>query len=79
MSTHLKRLLVYTAVITLAAAGYAGYMLLTQTMTPEHETRLSDIGEAIGETALWLFVFIYLRTVVKLIMGKGPITHLHAT
>ena len=73
MSTHLKRLLVYTAVITLAAAGYAGYMLLTQTMTPEHETRLSDIGEAIGETALWLFVFIYLRTVVKLIMGKGPI------
>ena len=73
MSTHLKRLLIYTAIITLIATGYAGYMLLTHNMTPEQETRLSEIGEIIGETALWLFVFIYLRTVLKLIMGKGPI------
>ena len=73
MSTHLKRLLIYTAIITLIATGYAGYMLLTHTMTPEQETRLSEIGEIIGEAALWLFVFIYLRTALKLIMGKGPI------
>ena len=37
----------------------------------EHETFLTEIGEGFGEIGLSLLLFIYSRTLIKLLLGKG--------
>ena len=39
----------------------------------EKETMLNEIGEGFGEAGLWLLVFIYVRTLLKLLFAKGKI------
>ena len=39
--------------------------------TPGRETFLSEIGEGFGEVGLWALLFIYARSILKLMMGKG--------
>jgi hypothetical protein len=39
--------------------------------TPERETFLSEIGEGFGEVGLWALIFIYSRTILKLVIGKN--------
>jgi hypothetical protein len=73
MSKGLKKLLVYVAAILALSVAYYGYVLWLHPPSPQQETFLSEIGEGIGEVALWVFGFIYLRTAIKLVMAKGPL------
>ena len=73
MSPALRRLVVYSGVIFAIAAGYYLYVLSTHPPSHVRETFLSEIGEGIGEIAMWSLVAIYFRTVVKLTLGKGPL------
>lgn len=74
MSKSLKRLLMYTAVILIASVGYTLYAFNTLPASKERETFLSEIGEGFGEVAMYALAFIYLRTLLKLFMGKGPLS-----
>jgi hypothetical protein len=69
----IKGILVYTAIVFLISAAYFIYAYTMYPPTPERETFLSEIGEAFGEIGLWALLFIYARTLLKLIMGKGAI------
>jgi len=73
MSKGLKTFLAYSAAVLALSVAYSGYVLWSHPPSPERETFLSEVGEGIGEVALWVFVFIYVRTAVKLFMGKGPL------
>ncbi len=73
LSAGLKRLLLFTAAVCVISVGYYVYALFAYTPTEENETFLTEIGEGLGEVALWLLLFIYMRTVMKLLLGKGPI------
>lgn len=73
MSPALKRFVFYSLLILTVSIAYAAYVLLAQPLSSERETWLSEIGEGFGEVAMWVFLFIYLRTALKLLMGKGPL------
>jgi O-antigen ligase len=73
MSKGLKTFLAYSAAVLLLSVAYYGYVLSSHPPSPERETFLSEVGEGVGEVALWVFVFIYVRTALKLVMGKGPL------
>jgi hypothetical protein len=73
MSKGLKTFLAYSAAVLLLSVAYYGYVLSSHPPSPERETFLTEAGEGVGEVALWVFVFIYVRTAIKLIMGKGPL------
>ena len=72
MSPYLKRLSAFTAGVLVVGIAYYLYVLSVHPPSPERETFISEIGEGIGEVALWVFVAIYVRTAVKLLLGKGP-------
>lgn len=74
MSPSLKRLLIYTGVVVAASVGYFIYAFTQIPQAAERETFLSEIGEGVGEIAMWALIFIYLRTFLKLLMGKGAIS-----
>ena len=67
----IKKLSLYTLGIVLTSAVYYVYLRMNLAQHVERETRLSEIGEGLGEIALWAFVIIYGRTLLKLIMGRG--------
>lgn len=67
----IKGILIYTATVLLASVAYFIYAYIVYPPVAEHETFLSEIGEGFGEVGLWLLLFIYARTVLKLLMGKG--------
>lgn len=74
MSQSLKQLMIYTASIIILSIIYFVYYYTQFTPSPERETFLSEIGEGIGTLALWALCFIYLRTALKLLMGKGALS-----
>jgi hypothetical protein len=74
MSPALRRLIGYSCVIFAIAVGYYIYVVSTHPPSRMRETFLSEIGEGIGEIAMWTLVAIYFRTVVKLTLGKGPLS-----
>jgi len=74
LSKGLKRILVFTAVVATLSAGYYIYALVLYPPIEEKETFLSEIGEGFGEIGLWLLLFIYFRTLIKLLLGKGAIS-----
>lgn len=74
MSASLKKLLVYTGLIVAVSTAYFIYAYTQFPQAVERETFLSEIGEGVGEVAMWALIFIYLRTVLKLLMGKGAIS-----
>ena len=71
---ELRGTILYTVVIFVAAAVYFFYLSNVYSPGPEKETLLSEVGEFFGEVALWVLIFIYARTVLKLAIGKGAIT-----
>ncbi len=73
MSKGLKNFLAYIVAVLLLSVAYYGYVLVSHPPSSERETFFTEIGEGFGEMALWVFVFIYMRTALKLIMGKGPL------
>ncbi len=74
MSKSMKRLLMYTGVILIASVAYTIYAFNTLPAAVERETFLSELGEGFGEVAMYALGFIYLRTLLKLLMGKGPLS-----
>ncbi len=69
----IKGVLVYTAVVLSVSLTYFIYVNNAYPPVPENETILSEIGEGFGEVGLWALLFIYARTLLKLVVGKGPI------
>lgn len=74
MSAELKRFFIFSGFVLLFSVAYSTYVLFAQPPSPEQETLLSEIGEGIGELAMWAFVIIYARTLIKIFMGKGGIS-----
>lgn len=73
MIKSLKGILIYTAIVLGASLVYFAYAYTSQPSTPERETFLSEAGEGFGEVGLWILLFIYARTLLKLVMGKGAL------
>lgn len=73
LSKELKRVLLFTAAVSLLSIAYYIYALLSYPPVEESETFLSEVGESFGEIGVWLLLFIYFRTILKLLLGKGPI------
>jgi hypothetical protein len=69
----LKGILIYAAIVLIVSIVYFVYAYTTYPPTPERETFLSEIGEEFGEAGLWALLFIYARTLLKLVMGKGAL------
>ena len=64
------KLLIFTlCIFGIALAYYLGAESFYTSETPE--TFLTEIGEEFGEVALWLLIFIYARTLLKLFVGQG--------
>ena len=74
MSPALRNLIWFSGAILVVSVGYYLYVLNVHPPSPERETFLSEVGEEVGEIALWAFIAIYVRTVVKIVFGKGPFT-----
>jgi len=74
LSKGLKKILVFTVIISVISIGYYIYALFLYPPVEENETFLSEIGEGFGEIGLWLLLFIYARTVMKLLLGKGAMS-----
>ena len=74
LSKGLKKILIFTVVIATLSIGYYFYALFLYPPVEESETFLSEIGESFGEVGLWVLLFIYFRTLIKLLLGKGPIS-----
>ena len=70
----LKRIIIFTIVIATLSIGYYFYALFLYPPIEESETFLSELGESFGEVGLWVLLFIYLRTLIKLLLGKGPVS-----
>ena len=73
MIKSFKGILIYTASVLAVSIAYFIYAYSVYPPIEESETFLSEIGEAFGEVGLWALLFIYARTLLKLIMGKGEV------
>ncbi len=73
MTNGFKKIVIFTVVVLAVSVGYFIYAQSVYPPTPERETFLTEIGEGIGEVGLWLLIFIYIRTALKLFLGKGAI------
>ena len=74
ISYELKKILVFTAATLVVSLGYYFYASSRYPPTPERETFLTELGEGIGEIGLWILLFIYARTAIKLLLGKGALS-----
>ncbi len=71
---NIKKTLVYTIIVFLISFGYFLYVKNVHPPGAEQETFLSEIGEGLGGIGLWLLLFMYGRTLLKLSIGKGSLT-----
>jgi hypothetical protein len=71
--SYIKKLLLFTAFILTISVFYFIYAYTQFPPLPERETLLEETGEALGEAGLWLLIFIYGRTLMKILLGKGSI------
>lgn len=67
----LRSVLIYTATVFALSLAYFGYLHFTHPPSPEREGLMAEIGEVFGEFALWTLGIIYLRTALKLSVGRG--------
>ncbi|QOJ23611.1 MAG: hypothetical protein HRU78_08085 [Gammaproteobacteria bacterium] len=70
---NIRGILIYTAVISLISLAYFIYAYTVHPIPEERETFLTEIGEGFGKTGLVLLVFIYCRTLLKLLLGQGKL------
>jgi len=71
--SSIRGILVYTATVLFASVAYFVYAYMAYPSIPERETILGEIGEGFGEAGLWALLFIYARTLLKLLLGKGAL------
>jgi len=69
----IKKLLIFTGFILMISIFYFIYAYMIYPPVPERETWFEEVGEALGEAGLWLLLFIYGRTLLKMLLGKGQI------
>ncbi len=74
LSAEFKRIFIFIVIIAVLSVAYYIYALFFYPPFEEQETFLSEIGEELGELGLWLLVFVYMRTFMKLLFGKGAIS-----
>ncbi len=74
ISNELRKILIFGALTVVLSIGYYVYIGFHYPPIPEHETFLSELGEGVGEIGLWLLLFIYARTALKLALGKGALS-----
>ncbi len=67
-------MIVYTIIVFLMSFVYFLFVKNVQSVGPEQETFLSEIGEGLGGIGAWLLLLMYGRTVLKLSIGKGALT-----
>ncbi|MCP4372044.1 MAG: hypothetical protein GY797_28590 [Deltaproteobacteria bacterium] len=70
---NIKGIIVYTTVVFLMSFVYFLFVKNVYSVGAERETFLSEIGEGLGGIGLWLLLFIYGRTLLKVSIGKGAI------
>ena len=68
---NIKGILIYAAVLFVLSAVYFVYAYMAYPVVEERETFLTELGEVFGEIGLAALLFIYFRTVLKLVLGKG--------
>ena len=73
MLKNFRGILIYTAAVLAVSIMYFVYAYNNYPPIDENETFLSEIGEGFGEIGLWALLFIYARTLLKLLMGKGAL------
>lgn len=69
----IKGIFIYAAIVLAVSIAYFVYAYTVYPPTPERETFLSEVGEGFGEAGLWALSFIYARTLLKLVLGKGAL------
>ena len=73
ISNELRKTLIFTTT-TDSTIGWIVYLYkLSLSAHPWARNTLSELGEGIGEIGLWLILFIYARTGLKLVLGKGAL------
>ncbi|MCC6916845.1 hypothetical protein [Nitrosomonas sp.] len=70
---NIRGILIYTVIVLLVSVAYYIYAYTAQTIPEEHKTFLTKIGKKLGEAGMWLLIFIYCRTLLKLILGQGKL------
>jgi len=73
MSKDLKQLLWFSLALLILSAAYFVYAYTLHPPSEHRETFLNEVGEVIGEIALWGMYIIYGRTLLKLLLGKGAL------
>ena len=68
--TQIKRLLIFTAIMTVFCGGYVLFAPWQRPL-PDHTWR-HEGGELLGSTVVWLFVVLYGRTTLKILLRQGP-------
>lgn len=74
LSKGLKKILIFTVATIIISIAYYIYARIAYPLVEERDTFLSELGEGLGELGLWALIFIYIRTALKLILGKGAIS-----
>lgn len=69
----IKEILIYTAFIFLASLIYFIYAYSVFPAVEEKETFMTEIGEGFGNAGLAILIFIYFRTLLKLMLGEGKL------
>jgi len=75
VSKSIRDFLIYTVIVLIISVVYFVYAYTVYPPVPERETFLTEIGEGFGEVGLWALLFIYARTLLKLLMGKGKLAN----
>ncbi len=73
MFKGIKGVIIFTVITFAVSLGYGLYVYNIYPPVAENETFWGEVGEAFGEAGLWGLVFIYARTLMKLLLGKGRI------
>lgn len=70
---NIRGILIYTVAVALISSVYFIYAYTVHPIPEERETFLTEIGEGFGKTGLALLIFIYARTLLKLLLGQGKL------
>ena len=70
---NIRNILIYTFVVALVSVAYFIYAYAVHPIPEERETFLTEMGEGFGKIGLAMLVFIYFRTLLKLLLGQGKL------
>lgn len=70
---NIRNILIYAVAVGLISLMYFFYAYAVHPIPEERETFLTEIGEVFGKLGLALLIFIYCRTLLKLLLGQGKL------